>query len=322
VWVPDVDLDDFPRGFCLNQTENITLPTIASSQNNVALTWTYNGSTVTVVNTTAEVTNAVYTYTTSDECVTDTIHVTVRDGATLEILDPGVVCSNVTGGTIPVTATITNAPSDYMLAWVYRGNTTSPQTYSASNTTATYNANVVPDEGCVGTYPLVLAYNDGVCVKYDTIDIVISVSDSWKSEFADSSKTVECVSEVVAPKLPVITDNCGNAITFTATTTPSAADIAAAACGGEVSYVYEAKDCTDSASHKKEWRFTYTVSDTTRPTYDRPADITVYTNASCVADTTTNETHLPENVSDNCTSAPTVSYRNEEIGRASCRERV
>ena len=260
IWEPEVEID-FPRIFCLNETEGITLPTAASTNNDVTLTWTYNSSPVTVVNTTAEVTNAVYTYTTSDGCVTDTIQVTVRDGATLEIVDPGVLCSTLEGGTKTITATITGAPVDYDIAWLYRGSNSAVQHYAASTTSVTFDANVVPDDdACVGTYPLVLAYSDGVCVKYDTIDIVIGVNDSWKSEFADSSKTVECVSEVVAPTLPEITDNCGNAITFTATTIPSAADIAAAACGGEVSYVYEASDCTDSASHKKEWRFTYTVT--------------------------------------------------------------
>ncbi len=301
VWVPDVDLDDFPRIFCLKQTDDITLPTVASSQNNVALTWTYNGSTVTDVNTSTTVTEAIYTYTTADGCVTDTIHVTVRDGATLSITNPGVVCSTVTGGTVSVSATITDAPADYMLAWLYRGSTTDPQTYSASNTTATYNANVVPDGGaCVGTYPLILGYNDGVCVKYDTIDIVVGVSDSWKSQVADSTKIVTCVSGVVTPTPPDITDNCGNAITFTATTIPSAADIAAAACGGEVSYVYEAKDCTDSASHKKEWRYTYTISVADFTIADADGASTV----NCIADATMPSAPA---VTDHCGNALTPS---------------
>ncbi|MBO7494677.1 MAG: InlB B-repeat-containing protein, partial [Bacteroidales bacterium] len=259
IWEPEVEID-FPRTFCLNETEGITLPTAASANNDVTLTWTYDNSPVTEVNTTAEVTDAVYTYTTSDGCVEDTIHVTVRDGATLEIVDPGVLCSTLEDGSKTVTANITGAPSDYDIAWIYRGSSSEVQHYEASTTSVTFDANVVPDEGCVGTYRLYLAYNDGICVKIDSIDILVSVNTDWMSEFADSAKTVECVSEVVAPTLPEITDNCGNAITFTEKTIPSAADIAAAACGGEVSYVYEAKDCTDSASHKKEWRYTYTVT--------------------------------------------------------------
>ena len=132
VWEPEVVLDDFPRGFCLNETEGITLPTAASANNDVTLSWTYNNNPVTEVNTTAEVTAAVYTYTTSDGCVTDTIHVTVRNGATLSITDPGVICSTVTGGTTTVTATITGAPSDYDIAWVYRGSNSAVQHYAAS----------------------------------------------------------------------------------------------------------------------------------------------------------------------------------------------
>ena len=85
VWLPQVDLTEVPRSFCQNATEGVTLPTDASSDNNVTLTWTYNGQIVTEINTSAVVTDTVYTYTTADGCVTDTIHVTVHPLPTVDL---------------------------------------------------------------------------------------------------------------------------------------------------------------------------------------------------------------------------------------------
>ena len=56
-----------------------------------------------------------------------------------------------------------------------------------------------------------------------------------------------------------------------------------------------------------------TVVDTVRPTYTRPVDITLYKNGSCEVDTTTATTNVPTSVADNCTAAPTVTYRDANI---------
>ncbi len=60
---------------------------------------------------------------------------------------------------------------------------------------------------------------------------------------------------------------------------------------------------------------TITVSDTTRPTYDRPADIIFYKDAYCNADTSTTAAGEPTSVADNCSDAAhiTVSYTDSEI---------
>jgi hypothetical protein len=57
-----------------------------------------------------------------------------------------------------------------------------------------------------------------------------------------------------------------------------------------------------------------TVSDTTRPTYDRPADIIFYKDAYCNADTSTTAAGEPTSVADNCSDAAhiTVSYTDSE----------
>lgn len=58
---------------------------------------------------------------------------------------------------------------------------------------------------------------------------------------------------------------------------------------------------------------TFTVVDTVRPTFDRPANITFYKNASCVADTSTAVAGEPTEVKDNCSPIEkiTVTHRDE-----------
>ena len=57
----------------------------------------------------------------------------------------------------------------------------------------------------------------------------------------------------------------------------------------------------------------FTVVDETKPTFTRPADITLYKDDACDASTLPAATGEPTNVLDNCTAAPTVTYRDEAI---------
>jgi uncharacterized protein YjdB len=67
----------------------------------------------------------------------------------------------------------------------------------------------------------------------------------------NAASTVACVADIVAPTVPMVTDNCGNTLTASApvvSTTP--------ACEGDVTYTYTFTDC-EGNTH--DWVYTYTV---------------------------------------------------------------
>ena len=56
-----------------------------------------------------------------------------------------------------------------------------------------------------------------------------------------------------------------------------------------------------------------TVLDTIRPTFNAPNDTTFYKDSDCIALTDTSAAGGPTNVTDNCTSAPTVTYMDSDM---------
>ena len=78
---------------------------------------------------------------------------------------------------------------------------------------------------------------------------------------ANDGKTVSCVSEVVAPTLPTVTDNCGNVLT------PGAPVISTApVCNGAITYTYPYIDCVGNTHN---WVYTYTIE---RMDFSMPAN--------------------------------------------------
>jgi gliding motility-associated-like protein len=112
----------------------------------------------------------------------------------------------------------------------------------------------------------------------------------------NAASTVACVADIVAPTVPMVTDNCGNTLTASApvvSTTP--------ACEGDVTYTYTFTDC-EGNTH--DWVYTYTVE---RADFTMPANAA--STVACPADVVTPT--VPE-VSDNCgniltPSAPVIS---------------
>ncbi|MFV5703449.1 hypothetical protein ACM55F_16400, partial [Flavobacterium sp. XS2P12] len=105
----------------------------------------------------------------------------------------------------------------------------------------------------------------------------------------NAGSTVACAADIVTPTVPVVTDNCGNALT------PAAAVISATpACEGTVTYTYTFTDCEGTAH---DWVYTYTIerNDFTMPTN---AGSTV----ACAADIVTPTVPV---VTDNCGNALT-----------------
>ena len=80
---------------------------------------------------------------------------------------------------------------------------------------------------------------------------------------------------------------------------------------GTVTHTYTYTDC---AGETYDWLFIYTVKDNIKPTYTKPANYTAYKDADCQVDVsaTAEKAGYPTEVADNCTAAPTVSYRDEE----------
>ncbi|MBC5834521.1 gliding motility-associated C-terminal domain-containing protein [Flavobacterium bernardetii] len=88
----------------------------------------------------------------------------------------------------------------------------------------------------------------------------------------NGSSTVGCITDVVAPIVPTVTDNCGNILT------PSAPVVSAPpTCNGTIAYTYTFTDC-EGNTH--DWVYTYTIdsADFTMPanaasTVACPADV-------------------------------------------------
>ncbi len=95
----------------------------------------------------------------------------------------------------------------------------------------------------------------------------------------NAGSTIACSSAIVAPTVPVVTDNCGNilaASTPVISTTP--------ASEGNVTYTYTFTDC-EGNSHN--WVYTYTIDDTILPIIPVLNDITGECTVTVVAPTAT-----------------------------------
>ncbi|MBO7134222.1 MAG: hypothetical protein J6W06_08705, partial [Bacteroidales bacterium] len=114
----------------------------------------------------------------------------------------------------------------------------------------------------------------------------------------DGSSTVACASEITAPTLPAVTDNCGNALTGTLksgypTENPS--------CEGTVVYKYTFTDCAGTAH---DWTYTYTIEHTEAPS-EVGGPVATTGTAECLAEATA-PTTLPvvKDVCGNTLTAP------------------
>jgi hypothetical protein len=93
---------------------------------------------------------------------------------------------------------------------------------------------------------------------------------------AEIASTVECITDIVTPTLPVFEDVCGDVLTPTGPVMGGTYN----GCEGTVTYTYTYTDC---AGLFTEWVYTYTVDDTQAPWIIAPPDITVYMNDGCFA---------------------------------------
>jgi gliding motility-associated-like protein len=111
---------------------------------------------------------------------------------------------------------------------------------------------------------------------------------------ADGSSTVECLANATTPTPPTVVDVCGTSVAAVLASTVDSPD--PLTCEGTRTYNYTYTDCAGLVSN---WKYTYTIDDTTAPVLAAaPAPVTI----QCIGD-------LPPMVSlaftDNCDTAGT-----------------
>lgn len=123
---------------------------------------------------------------------------------------------------------------------------------------------------------------------------------------ANSASTVQCLSGVITPTIPVVRDNCGNVLTASAPVIS-----ASPSCEGDVTYTYTFTDC-EGNTH--DWVYTYTIDDVTPPTATTPASI----NLQCIAEIPVADINAVTDASDNCNGPVVVTVSDANNGGAGC----
>ena len=124
---------------------------------------------------------------------------------------------------------------------------------------------------------------------------------------ANQGSTVACAADIVAPSVPVVTDNCGNVLVASAPVISTAPT-----CEGNVTYTYTFTDCEGNAHN---WVHTFTIDDTTPPTGIAPSDIL---DLQCTSEIPVADINLVTDVTDNCSRTVTVTVSETNNGGSGC----
>ena len=124
---------------------------------------------------------------------------------------------------------------------------------------------------------------------------------------ANTTSTVACAADIVAPSVPVVTDNCGNVLVASAPVISTAPT-----CEGNVTYTYTFTDCEGNAHN---WVHTFTIDDTTPPTGIAPSDIL---DLQCTSEIPVADINLVTDVTDNCSGTVTVTVSETNNGGSGC----
>ncbi len=111
----------------------------------------------------------------------------------------------------------------------------------------------------------------------------------------DSSAFVECIENAVEPnRIPLALSICGDTLHGTLSDSATTFD----GCFGTRTFTYTYTDCAGSTIF---WNFTYTIKDTTAPTFTAPENHTVHRNVENHYHATPDITGQPADLADNCT---------------------
>ena len=167
---------------------------------------------------------------------------------------------------------------------------------SVSNNALSYTITYV--DVISGTCPTVVNRNYTVSTSCITVNLnqVFTIELTDFTLPANTSSTVACAADIVAPSVPVVTDNCGNVLVASAPVVS-----ANPACEGNVTYTYTFTDCEGNTHN---WVHTFTIDDTSPPTGIAPSDIL---DLQCTSEIPLADINLVTNVADNCGGTVTIS---------------
>ncbi|UUV22351.1 gliding motility-associated C-terminal domain-containing protein [Paenimyroides aestuarii] len=160
-------------------------------------------------------------------------------------------------------------------------------------------------DGCEGTRTFNYEYKD--CANHTQTWVYTYIIEAEDFTLpANGSSTVACASEIVAPAVPTVTDNCGNVLTASAPVVS-----ALPSCEGDVTYTYTFTDCQGN-SH--DWVYTYTIEDTVAPTGTAPSDLTL----ECMSAIPAADAAAILDEADNCNGSVTVTVSDTDNGGSGC----
>ncbi|MGB4848140.1 MAG: hypothetical protein WBP41_09500, partial [Saprospiraceae bacterium] len=128
---------------------------------------------------------------------------------------------------------------------------------------------------------------------------------------ADDASTVACVSGAVTPDAPTtVVDQCGTALVGVLISTVDS-PLSLTCGGGTRTYTFRFTNCKNQTT---DWHYVYTVlPDVTAPTFTRPADIQIFTNASCGYDASVAVTGDVTNEADNCSTGLQATFNDVTV---------
>jgi uncharacterized protein YjdB/acyl-CoA hydrolase len=205
-----------------------------------------------------------YTYTDCENNTHDWVHTVIVDYANFTLPANGastVAC--ISAAVAPTLPTVVDAC----------GSTLTEEAYWIGGT---YN-------GCEGSRVYYYLYID--CAGHSRIwSYTYTIERNDFTVPANAGSTVACVSEVVAPTVPTVLDNCGNVLTPTGPVVT-----ASPVCEGTITYTYTFTDCEGNAH---PWVYTYTIE---REDFTMP--VNAGSTVACAADMVT---PIAPTVTDDC----------------------
>lgn len=152
--------------------------------------------------------------------------------------------------------------------------------------------------GCEGNVSYTWTYTDCEQHQHDwtfTFILERNTVPTLLTSDVDSSAFVECIENAVEPnRIPLALSICGDTLHGTLSDSATTFD----GCFGTRTFTYTYTDCAGSTIF---WNFTYTIKDTTAPTFTAPENHTVHRNFANEYNASPDITGQPTGLSDNCT---------------------
>lgn len=210
----------------------------------------------------------------------------------------------------PDTTVYTDELCYYVDNPLYTGDVTDESDNCSTGLEATYS-DIITNGPCQGSWIITRTWSlTDICGNTTTKDQIITVMDSIPPSFTRPTDIIipsdtNCaynISVTVTGDVTNETDNCSTGLQATFTDTPDETD----PCHIIVSRTWHlVDDCGNAAADQVQ---TITVEDILPPTFTRPADITIYTDANCEYDAGVGVTGDVTNEHDNCSTGLEATF--------------